>query len=518
MLTRFVRMQLVIFTIASIIGMLVLLFAYVQLPTLLGIGRVTVTLELPGTGGLYRFANVTYRGAQVGKVTHVRPTAAGAVAILSLDRAPQIPVDLQAQVRSVSALGEQYVDLLPRTDSGPYLRDGSIIPMHDATIPQAIGPVLDQVSALVDSIPKNKLGNLLDETFTAFNGAGYDIKTLVDSTAKLAADIDAQGDRPRRLVDDSVPLLDSQVMSADSIRTWARSFAGITSQLVTNDPQLRDLLRAAPPSADEVTRLLEQVKPTLPLLLQNLTTVGQVALTYNPALRQVLVLLPPTVASLQSVIGSKNPEGMLMGDAALQVEPPPCLVGFLPPSQWRTPADTTTLDTPDGLYCKLPQDSPLAVRGARNLPCMEKPGKRAPTVELCASDQPYEPLAMRQHALGPMPIDPNLLAQGIPPDDRVDSNERLYAPPEGTPMPLQSPAPTAPPPADAPDPPDPAGPLPVEPSAFTEGQFGQPSLSAAQYDPHTGAYTSNGQLYQQTNIAPSKTTGKPATWQDLFPK
>ncbi len=52
-------------------------------------------------------------------------------------------------MRSVSAVGEQYVDLRPRTDSGPYLQDGSVIPADNATIPQAVGPVLDRVSKLV---------------------------------------------------------------------------------------------------------------------------------------------------------------------------------------------------------------------------------------------------------------------------------------------------------------------------------------------------------------------------------
>ncbi|EUA30324.1 mce family domain protein [Mycobacterium xenopi 4042] len=66
-------------------------------------------------------------------------------------------------------------------------------------------------------------------------------------------------------------------------------------------------------------------------------------------------------------------------------------------------ADTSDIDTPDDMYCKLPQDSPLSVRGARNYPCMDKPGKRAPTVEICKSDKPYMPLAMRQHTLGPTP-------------------------------------------------------------------------------------------------------------------
>jgi virulence factor Mce-like protein len=540
MLTRFVRIQLAIFSIASIVGVLVLAFAYIQVPTLLGLGRITVTLELPGTGGLYRFSNVTYRGAQVGKVTGVHPTSSGAQATLSLGNSPNIPADLQAQVRSMSAIGEQYVDLLPRTDAGPYLRDGSVIPVRDTTIPQAIGPVLDQASALIDSVPNDKLSSLLDETFEGFNGAGYDLGSFLDSAAKVSADINAQGDRPRKLVDDSVPLLDSQVATTDSIRIWARSFAAITSQLVTNDPQIRTVLQTGPGAADEVTQLLDQVKPTLPVLLANLTTIGQVGVTYNPALRQLLVLLPPVVGGFQSALPRGNPEGMALSDAALQVEPPPCLVGFLPPSEWRSPADTRTVDTPEGLYCKLPQDSPLAVRGARNVPCMGHPGKRAPTVQICDSDKPYEPLAMRQHALGPYPFDPNLISQGGLVDDRADFGDRIHAPAEGTPMPPQSPPEQLPPPeaahggdsppgpADAPLPPPPppellppAGggtPAGATPSAFEGGAAPQAPIASAQYDPHTGAYVANGKLYRQTGMSATSPAGGGRTWKDLFPQ
>ena len=111
MLTRFIRTQLVVFTLASIIGIAAVVVGYLQAPTLLGIGRMTVKLELPSTGGLYRFANVTYRGVQIGKVTDVQPTRGGAVATLSLQSSPKIPADLQANVQSVSAVGEQFVDI-----------------------------------------------------------------------------------------------------------------------------------------------------------------------------------------------------------------------------------------------------------------------------------------------------------------------------------------------------------------------------------------------------------------------
>jgi phospholipid/cholesterol/gamma-HCH transport system substrate-binding protein len=548
MLTRFVRIQLTIFTIASIIGVLVMVFVYIQAPTLLGIGHITVTLELPATGGLYRFSNVTYRGVQIGKVTSVGLTDTGAKATLSLDTSPKIPADLQADVRSVSAVGEQYVDLRPRTTSGPYLHDGSVIAVRDTTIPTAVGPMLDQVSALIGSIPKDKLQALLDESFQGLNGAGYDLGSLFDSSAKFSGDINGVADRTRTLFTDTAPLLDSQVETTDAIRTWAHSLAGVTGQLVTDDRQVRTLLQTGPGAANQASALLHQVKPTLPVLLANLVTVGQVLVTYRPALEQLLVLLPPFVAAIQSSTGTNNPTGIPIGEFLVTVsDPPVCTVGFLPPNQWRNPADTTEVDTPNGLYCKLPQDSPIGVRGARNYPCLDRPGKRAPTVDICESDKPYMPLAMREHATGPYPLDPSQLSQGVPPDDRVTVNDHEFAPLEGTPMaPGAGAPPGAPPPgspvgADSPAPPAGTGPPPgpvgdpappssppdapapgdagggapsAAPSAFsTNGSAPGPSVAVAQYDPRTGRYVGpDGHLYQQSDLVAPRT---PKTWKDL---
>ncbi len=195
-------------------------------------------------------------------------------------------------------------------------------------------------------------------------------------------------------------------------------------------------MATGPETANKASRLLEQVKPTLPILLANLTTIGQIGLTYHPSLEQLLVLLPPAIAALQAAQPTNNYTGLPIGGFHFALaDPPACTVGFLPPSAWRSPADTTTVDTPDGLYCKLPQDSPIAVRGARNYPCMGHPGKRAPTVEICNSDKPFEPLAMREHFAGPYPLDPNLTSQGVPPDNRITANDNIFAPIQGTPLP-----------------------------------------------------------------------------------
>lgn len=510
MLTRFVRNQLIIFTIASVIGVGTMIFVYLQAPMLLGLGRIGVTLQVPATGGLYQFSNVTYRGVEVGKVTEIRPTRAGAEVTMSLQRSPKIPADLQADVRSVSAVGEQYVDLVPRTEDGPYLEDGSVITAENASLPQAVGPMLDQMSALVDSIPTGKLGDLLDESFKALNGTGDDLGALFDASGELAAGLNGASDNARDLIEDGRPLLDGQAEKVDSIRLWARSLAGITGAIADRDQDVRTILQTGSGAANEASRLLNQIKPTLPVLLANLTTVGQIAVTYHPSIEQLLVLLPPYLAATQSYGSSlQNPTGMALSEFTLTLgDPPACSVGFLPPSSWRSPSDLTDVDTPDGLYCKLPQDSPIGVRGARNFPCMDKPGKRAPTVEICESDRPYEPLAMRQHATGPYPIDPSLIAQGVPPDDRITLDEQIFGPVAGTPMPPPAAAEVVPPPAEG-------GAVPAVPSsAHSTGDDG-PSVAFATYNPATGQYAApDGKVYSRPDLV------QPAaqSWEELMPR
>lgn len=496
MLTRFVRVQLIIFAIASVIGVSSMVLVYMQAPVLLGIGRITVTLALPTTGGLYKFSNVTYRGVEVGKVTDIRPTRLGAQVSMSLKSSPKIPADLQANVRSVSAVGEQYVDLVPRTDAGPYLKNGATITADNVSLPKPVGPMLDQMSELVGSIPTGKLAVVLDESFKALNGTGNDLGALFESSSTLAAQLNGAADNARALIDDSRPLLDGQLESADAIRNWARSLAGITRQVDVRDSEVRTILRTGSGAADEAARLLSEIKPTLPLLLANLTTVGQIGLVYHRSIEQLLVLLPPYLAATQSYGSSlNNPTGMALSEFSLTLgDPPACTVGFLPPSSWRSPADLSDVDTPDGLYCKLPQDSAIGVRGARNFPCMGQPGKRAPTVEICESDKPFEPLAMRQHVTGPYPIDPSLIAQGVPPDDRITFGDQIFGP------------------AEAPD--SPEGSAPAAPSGYAADPSG-PSVAFATYNPRTGQYAApDGKVYSQSDLVGPA----PQSWKDMLPK
>ena len=202
--------------------------------------------------------------------------------------------------------------------------------------------------------------------------------------------------------------------------------------------------------------------------------------TYQPSLEQLLVLLPQGTANNQA-IGVAQAEHQTGRTRATYLTlnlnlnmPPPCTTGFLPVQQQRPPTFQDYPDRPPGdLYCRIPQDAPFNVRGARNLPCVSVPGKRAPTVKLCESNEYYVPLNDGYNWKG----DPNATLSGQP----------IPQLPPGSP-----PAQAAPPPGPAP-----------------------PPIAAAEYDPATGTYVGpDGRVYTQSNLARSATEEQ--TWQTML--
>ncbi len=412
MLTRFIKIQLVLFTILTIIALTVLGWYYLRIPSIAGIGQYELHADLPRSGGLYATANVTYRGTQIGKVTEVKPTENGARATMSIDNRYKIPADASANVHSVSAIGEQYLDLVSTGNPGQYLSPGSTI--TDSTVPSEVGPALDAANNGLAVLPKEKIDSLLTETSQAVGGLGPALQRLVDSTSNVAQGFKDNLPQVNDIIANSAPILDSQVQSGDNIEQWARNLDVIAAQTAEQDAALRSGLEQAAPTLDQLNTVFSGVRDSLPQTLANLAIVIDMLKRYNKGLEQTLVILPQGAAASQA--------GTLFEDLgqlplALSInQPPPCLTGFLPASEWRSPADTSMAPLPKGTYCKIPKDyQGNVVRGARNYPCVDVPGKRAATPMECRSPEPYVPLGTN-----PWYGDPNQILSCPAPGARCD--------------------------------------------------------------------------------------------------
>ena len=193
--------------------------------------------------------------------------------------------------------------------------------------------------------------------------------------------------------------------------------------------------------------------PALPILLANMVSLGDIAVAYRNDIEQLLVLFPQGTAVMSSIIlpnaNTKQDYKGVYLDFNLNLNlPPPCNTGFLPVRQQRSPSEQDAPERPAGeLYCRVPQESDLNVRGVRNIPCETVPGKRAPTVEMCESNEQYVPLNDGYNWKG----DPNatLSGQGVP--QYAPGLDPRLPPPAGTgaAIPPSGAPPPAPPPVVA---------------------------------------------------------------------
>jgi len=398
-LSRTIWIQLSILALVTVIAGGIMLFGFVKVPALLGLGRYTVFVDMPAAGGLYPTSVVTYRGTEVGRVRSVDVTATGVRAVLTLNSSTPIPGEVSAAVHSRSAVGEQFLELTPGSDPGlRSLRNGDVIPSARVQVPPDIAGLLDATNRALAAIPRENLRTVVDEADKAVGGLGAELARIVDGSTALAVEAGAARDSITALIDQSPPVLDSQVRTADSIAAWAARMASITGQLKSEDTALGGLLSRGAPALDAGRSLFDRVAPALPVLLMNMVSLGQVAVSYHDAIEQLLVMFPQGTAVMSAIAapnsGTKQDYRGIYLDFNLNLNlPPPCNAGFLPVTQQRAPSQVDAPQRPAGeLYCRVPQDSPLNVRGVRNIPCADNPAKRAPTVEMCESDEQYVPL------------------------------------------------------------------------------------------------------------------------------
>ena len=455
MLHRVTRIQLIAFAIITVLSVTAIAIFNLRLPAKLGVGTYQVDANFVAGGGIYPAANVTYRGFTIGRVDSLQLTDNGVVARMRLNSGTPVPDNVTAAVKSVSAIGERFIDLVPPDQpSGSKLHNGDSIGQDRTTIPQDISSLLTQADAMVSSISNTRLQDLLRETFKAFNGSGPELARLIRSARLLIDEANANSDQTIKLLDQLGPFLEAQARSGDNIKSAADGLARFTTELHNADPQVRDLLATAPGAADAANTAFSGIRPNFPMLAANLANLGRIGVIYNKSIEQALVIFPALFAALITVAGGVPMDEGAKLDFKIDLgDPPTCNVGFLPATQVRSPADETVRDLPSDMYCKTAQNDPAVVRGARNYPCMEFPGKRAPTIQLCRDPRGYVPLGSNPWRGPPIPYGTpiedgrNILPPNkfpfIPPQADYDPGPPVVQLPPGVP-PGPGPAPQAP--------------------------------------------------------------------------
>ena len=368
-LKRGVKLQLIVFALITVLGVSIVSVNYIGLGRGLLGRQYTAYVDLSDSGGVFTNAEVTYRGVPVGRVGPIRLTSDGIKVELVLERGRRIPRDgTVAVVANRSAVGEQYIDLQPTKAGGPYLDEGKpyTIPRDRTRLPVSTAELLRNVDKLVSSVNPRHLGTIVDELDRAFNGSAADLQAILDDTDRLIKTADQAFPDTKRLLDDGAVVLNTQRTQAANIRGFAGGLNELTTQLRRDDPALRRTIDAIPGTATQLDKTIDGLAPTLPVLLANLTTTGQVITSRQAGLRSLFILFPLTMGGAFTVTPGDGTQHIGL---ALNIDSPaPCTKGFKPKDDWRWPQDTARKEPTPNLGCTEPKNSQKAVRGARNFP------------------------------------------------------------------------------------------------------------------------------------------------------
>lgn len=369
MLRRTVKLQLLAFVAISLLGISYVSSRYVGLTSsVFGSTACTVSVDYPDSGGIFSGAEVTYRGVAIGRVGQLHLLDDGVRVDLHLDHCshPAVPrTGTVAYVSDRSAVGEQYVNLVPKTDGGPYLKGGDTLHMTAAQLPVPTQVLLTNLDLLVRSVNTTNLTTAVDELARAFNGRGPDLQRLLDAGDQLLTSAQQALPQTIELIDSAKTVLQTQLDEGPAIRSWAHDLSLLTAQLKASDPDIRALLDTGPDSLATIGNLVKNNRDDLGVVLSNLATTGQLLVRHKGDVEQILEVYPLAVAGGFTVVPG---DGTAHFGLVLNLnDPQPCVQGY-GGTEHRKPGQTSPTRTNAGARCALPRGNPSTVRGAQNAP------------------------------------------------------------------------------------------------------------------------------------------------------
>ena len=317
----------------------------------------TIKVMLTSTGGLFAGSEATYRGVKVGKVTAIKLTSSGVEADVSLTNTDvQIPASTKARVRSLSPVGEQYVDFEPASMAGPFLTDGSVIEAGSTELPQTLGSTVVAVNGLLKQIDPTKLHNMLGELATGLNGTGLEIGQIVDQGQQILQTLQTVWPQTSDLIDNAGPALDIPVSQAGELKQLASSSKQFAAFLKSYNPTLIKQLQKAPQQLRTTEGLVKEWGAILPGFFDSVEPFLQLLNSYNPHLRATLADYAIGINALADVLHGGKLNLALIADKDAR-----CSYGTAP-----TNPRSTGRPLQSGGHC--PASFPQLQRGAAHAP------------------------------------------------------------------------------------------------------------------------------------------------------
>jgi phospholipid/cholesterol/gamma-HCH transport system substrate-binding protein len=381
MITQRTKVQLMIFALITMVGVSFVGARYARLDRLIFDDSYQVVAHFAESGGIFAGAEVSYRGVTVGQVGEMVLTEEGVDVLLEIDNDfGDIPSDTKAVVANRSAVGEQFVDLQPETKEGPFLEEGTEIPVAMTETPISTTKFLVDIDTTVNSVNKQSLTTVVSEMGKAFKGTGENLGQIIDTSNSFIETANDNFEVTTSLLEDGNKVLTTQLDKASAIQSFARDLSLFSDTLASSDKDLRRVINNGSVTANQLRTFLEENDVDLGELINNLVTTGEVTGKHLAGTEMILLAYPYVVAGGFTVVGKDPKSGLYDAHFGLilQQNPHVCKQGYEGTDR-RSPHNRGNRPMNVNARCSEPQGTSNA-RGAQHTPRRAGPAYRAPVI------------------------------------------------------------------------------------------------------------------------------------------
>lgn len=159
---------------------------------------IRIEMTIPETGGLMESSRVLLRGIEVGRIVDIRTRRDHVEVTAELRPGTRVPVDSPVEIANLSAVGEQYLEFRPDSDSGPYLSGGDRIPPEQVRVSSTVSEMLTRMGTLADQVDPEQMRRIADVLGNAFGDPAV-AANLREAGRLMAQTITEKRDALRRL-------------------------------------------------------------------------------------------------------------------------------------------------------------------------------------------------------------------------------------------------------------------------------------------------------------------------------
>lgn len=285
--------------VATVIGVLLLVGTFAV--GTLGFGDDRYEAELAHTAGIRPSDEVRIAGIGVGQVTGTRLEGDHVVVSFRTNNDVHLGRDTKAVVKLATLLGGRYLELQP---AGPGGIAGNRIKLVNTSVPFDLQQAIETSTPAIEGLDAAKLRTALEAVTKNLYGNGAAVSQALDGVTKLSEMVSRRDQQIGQLISSADAITTIVNKDKAALFTMMSQADGLFKILLDRRELIHGILSDFKTLIGQLRDLLNDNRPQLQPLFNNLTGITDILIRTDDALDRALQVIAPTARYVNNAFGN----------------------------------------------------------------------------------------------------------------------------------------------------------------------------------------------------------------------